>query len=600
MVSQKGTCLGRRKVLKSAGGLVFGTTALSQTGSVSAQEGSASVTLNAQESAGNSVVLASLQTDVDARVYITPVRQEDDDLLHKVLDLSAGASFTDRTIQLDEPIEESKTVSAVIQAGEDYDQVIADDTALIAVGQSLTAARASQVPGGELELISADPAAGFHYPYLLYRPEIQQQTGRPLYVQPHNSRRAESRDELTEQLYQRGEWYLQPAITLSLPGLIPGFPRPPEDGADLVQTLALEMLDTESKRQEVATDAFPAETLHRVDRQLVSMVEDAMERLETEPYPVDDEIHMNGFSAAGSFNTRFALLHPDRVGSMSLGGGGARPLPHATHDGITLPYPLGTADYQEWTDREFDHDAWTAIDQYIYVGEEDQPLPEEDTTGYYSISARYENKAEEVYGINRVTERFPVTRSVYDEAGASATFQIYEGVGHEITRSIYQDITAFHRRTSDAQHAQFELTLQRSADQIAVGTPITVTVQARNRMSEQGTIEPTFFIDETEMETVERNVAPNESTKLTFEHTFDEPGSYSLYIDGRQVGDRPVTVIEPTATPEPTATESAAINQSPATDSSVATEASGPGFEVSTALAGVAGLSYLLRVRKDD
>jgi PGF-CTERM protein len=189
---------------------------------------------------------------------------------------------------------------------------------------------------------------------------------------------------------------------------------------------------------------------------------------------------------------------------------------------------------------------------------------------------------------------------VYDEAGASATFQIYEGVGHEITRSIYQDITAFHRRTSDAQHAQFELTLQRSADQIAVGTPITVTVQARNRMSEQGTIEPTFFIDETDMETVERNVAPNESIKLTFEHTFDEPGSYSLYIDGRQVGDRPVTVIEPTATPEPTATESAAINQSPATDSSVATEASGPGFEVSTALAGVAGLSYLLRVRKDD
>lgn len=446
--------------------------------------------------------------------------------------------------------------------------------------ESLGTGRTRQIPGGEMEIIESDPDAGFHYPYVLYRPETQQNTARPLYVEPHNSRTVASQAELTEQLSDRAEGSLQAAIRLSLPGIVPGFPRTPEDGGDYVQSLALEMLDSEEKRADIATDAFPADTLHRVDQQLLSMVEDARERLGSEPYPISEVLHMNGFSSSGSFSSRFAFLYPDRVASMSLGGGGARPLPLESRDGVTLPYPLGIADYGDWVDHEFDREAWTAIDQYIYVGQEDQPLPETDQRGYYPISPRYQEQAEAVYGKNRVTERFPVTRTVYDEAGANATFKIYEGIGHTVNGDIAEDIARFHGRTSNAQHTLFELTLQRSADQVTVGTPVTVTVQVKNRVSTTATATPTFSVDGTEIDTKERDVGPNGTAELTFDHTFDEPGSYKLTVNGREVGTGPVQVTESTPT-------------------EASTDASGPGFGVGTALAGVTGLSYFL-LNEDD
>ncbi|WP_262177024.1 hypothetical protein [Haloarcula laminariae] len=572
--------LNRRTVLKLASGSVFATAGFEHTGSASAQT-AASVTLNDQESSGDSIVIESLQTDTAARLYISPVDGDTDTRLYKELELDAGASFTDRTIEPDVPIEQSATVSAVIQAGENYDEVVADDTALIGVGESGAAARASQVRGGELEIVDPDPDAGFHHPYALYRPDTQQDTARPLFVEPHNSRPAASPGELTDQLSQEAEGSLQPAIELSLPGIVAGFPRTPDDGGDYVQSLALEMLDTETKREDIATDAFPADTLHRVDRQLMRMVEDAKERLSDESYAVTDGIHMNGFSASGSFSSRFAFLHPNQVQSISVGGGGARPLPLNSMDGTTLPYPLGTADYQEWTGGSFDRDAWTAIDQYIHVGQEDQPLPETDQRSYYPISPRYQDRAEEIYGQNRVTERFPVTQSRYEEAGANATFNIYQGVGHTITSEIIRDITAFHRRTSNAQHALFEMTLQRSADRATVGNPVTVTVEVQNRVATTATVTPTFAVDGTEMDTAERDIAPNGTAELTFDHTFDEPGSYTLSINGRTVGAGPVTVTESTPTER-------------------ATSESGPGFGVGTALAGIAGLSYSLINQREN
>lgn len=384
-------------------------------------------------------------------------------------------------------------------------------------------------------------------------------------------------------------------MNLELPGLVAGFPRTPEDNGDYVQALSLEMLDTQAKRQRIATDAFPADTFHRVDRQLVNMVADARERLEDEPYPLADKIHLNGFSGSATFSFRFSLLHPDRVNSLSAGGSAAAPLPLDSQDGITLPYPLGTADYQTWVDRSFDRDAWKTIDQYMYLGEEDQPLPTGDIRGYYPISRRYRDRAEDVYGQNRVTERLPLIQAVYDEVGANAEFTIYENVGHEITPEVFQDYTQFHRETSNAQHAMFEFTLRRSEDQVMAGTPLSIVVQVNNRLSTTATATPTFYIDGSAVETIERDVDPDGSTTIEFEHTFEEPGSYTLSINGEQVGESPLTVTEPTPTPTPTST----ATSPPATQSPETTSATGPGFGVGAALASIAGVSYLLKRDQD-
>lgn len=588
-----GTRLTRRGVLKAAGIAVGGSLAASRSAAAAQEDANVSVTFEGQESDGASVVIASLRTDVDAEVIV--FESEGDRTRYRVLEVEAGTEFTDRTVELTTSIPQSQLISVSVQPP-DGGYSYGGARATVAVGEPLRQARAS-IPNGELELVTADPQAGFEHPYLLYRPETTQRTARPLFVEPHNSAPADSREELLSQLYRRAESYLRPAISLSLPGLIPGFPRTPEDGGDYVQSLGLELLDTQGKRQEVATDAFPAETLHRVDQQLLRMLEDARDRLAEEPYAVDEGIHMDGFSASGTFSSRFAFLHPTRVNSFSAGGGGAAPLPFSSRDGYTLPYPLGTADYREWTGRSFDRDAWTAIDQYIYVGAEDQPLPDTDRRGYYPISNRYQDTAEAVYGENRVTERLPVTRSVYDEAGANAEFVTYDGVGHRITPEMRRDTAAFHRRTSDAQHALFEVALRRSADRIAVGTPLTVTVEVRNRVSEAATVTPTFYVDDAEVGTAERDVEPNGSTELSFEYTFDEPGSYALSIDGRQVGEGPLTVTEPTPTPTATSTPSDQPSTSPATGT---TETTGPGFGIGAALAGIAGLSYVLNRDNDD
>lgn len=303
------------------------------------------------------------------------------------------------------------------------------------------------------EIIEADPDAGFHYPYLLYRPDASRSFERPLFVQPHNSEPATSQRELINQLINTSKGGLfAVARENNYPGLIPGFPRTPNDGPDTIQTLALptyksELLDENYQLEDIATEEFPVETFKRLDKQLLAMIDHAKSQLEDEPYPVADQIHMNGFSGSSSFSHRFAFLNPDKVRTVTAGGNGVYPLPKDAHDGRSLRYPLGTADYQELTGKEFDQDAWAEINRYIYIGEEDQPLPETDSTGYYN-TIRYPGTVEAVYGMNRVTERIPFVKSEYSTVTDNAEFKVYSGIGHSVDKRIIDDIVDYHRQHS--------------------------------------------------------------------------------------------------------------------------------------------------------
>jgi hypothetical protein len=201
------------------------------------------------------------------------------------------------------------------------------------------------------------------------------------------------------------------------------------------------------KLEDIATEAFPADTLTRVDNQLLAMVEDARSRLMSEPYPVADRLHMSGFSASATFSSRFAFLYPTKVRTLTLGGHTLLPLPKDSDEDISLPYPLGTADYEVFTGSAFDMEAWSDINQYIYVGEEDQPLPDTDSRGYYN-TIRYQDKAETVFGINRVTERLPFVKSQYIAATDNAEFETFGGIGHSIDKRMENAIVEFHNQNS--------------------------------------------------------------------------------------------------------------------------------------------------------
>lgn len=426
----------RRTVLRTLG---TSLAAASVAGITTAQSDSASIAFVDQESDGQSVIIKSLEMPVNGELLLMA---GDND--YRDLQLDAGTSFTERRIELSQPLEESTLVRAQLQSETDY---LTDEQALVAVNESLERARSSfSVPSGKVEIVDPDPDAGFQLPYGLYTPDTVID-GAPIFVEPlweatPVATRAELRDQLRSDIAGGS---IERVFELNVPVLVPGLPHLPLPGNDELLAIEIPRLNSPGVLEEIATEDFPPESLRRVDRQMVQMIQDGKRRLAGAGYSVAPTIHMTGFSASAQFCSRFAFLHPSLVNTITIGGSGAFPLPKSSHNGVELPYPLGTADYEALTGREFDRDRWSEITQYIYVGREDQPTIDEE--GHYSISDVYEDRAFDVFGLNRVTERIPTTRAAYEAAGADATFRIYDGAGHEITDEMAEDTLNIHRDT---------------------------------------------------------------------------------------------------------------------------------------------------------
>lgn len=297
--------------------------------------------------------------------------------------------------------------------------------------------------------VPANSDAGFNYPYYLYIPEQRQSEPVPMLVEPNNTGtpsddlekhrsavEARFADGLGPQLYSKA---------LVVPLLVPVFPRPAGDIAPAgTYTHALDEDTMELEGTEI----------ERVDLQLLEMIEHARGLLADLSYPVADDILLNGFSASGNFVNRFAALHPDSVRSLTAGGINGTPiLPLERAKGHELDYPIGVADIEELTGESFDAARWRDVAQFLYMGGED----ENDTIPYDDAwSERHQRVALDVYGEDMQEDRMPYSESVYDDAGADATFKTYEGVGHTpLPLQIQQDIASFHRRNAKLKRLSF-------------------------------------------------------------------------------------------------------------------------------------------------
>ena len=301
---------------------------------------------------------------------------------------------------------------------------------------------AASLEEGSVSKISADPEAGFNYPYFLYLPS-QPDSSKPLVVQPVNT--GKSTDDFEEHL-KAGERTVRRgtgrtiSAELSAPYMVPVFPRPrnqPVDGTHYVHALD----DT--------TMSIESGSLERVDLQLLAMADDARYRLEAAGYSIGDGIILNGFSASGNFVDRFAALHPDEVVSVSAGAlNGTVILPLQRADGHRLPYPIGMADVEELTGHPFDGEAFRAVERFYFYGDRDWL----DTITYQDAwtSRKLRDIALDVYGRNIHTERFPYSKAVHNALGTDAVFRRYEGIGHT-DRGVAPDIVSFHRRVLDGE-----------------------------------------------------------------------------------------------------------------------------------------------------
>lgn len=325
------------------------------------------------------------------------------------------------------------------------------DMDAIESGQEIATARATVFPNADGEVkpgvsvteVPADPAAGFEYPYFLYAPAAPPEfRGGPVLVETNNTgtstddyqRHKDAARRLSEGAWNGGSGR-RISDRLFVPFVVPAFPRPRREPVSFERDI--HQLDTETMR----LDEGP---LERVDLQLLAMVEDARQRLQSMEYPVEEGLLLNGFSASGQFVHRFTVLHPEEVTSVTAGGVNGMPtLPIGAAAGETLNYQLGVADVEELTGDPFDREAYAAVDQFLYLGELDgsDTIPFDD-----SWSDTQRGKALNIYGQNMQRDRFPYSKSVYQQAGITGTvFRIYRRVGHTPV-PVIDDLVEFHRR----------------------------------------------------------------------------------------------------------------------------------------------------------
>lgn len=105
---------------------------------------------------------------------------------------------------------------------------------------------------------------------------------------------------------------------------------------------------------------------YRIDNQVLRIIEKVREGVkEKNGQDLYEKIFLNGYSCSGVFAQRFALIHPEVIDTICIGGAsGSIPIPDVTFD-----YPIGVKNYKKLFGKDFNVDEYLKIRQRYYVGE---------------------------------------------------------------------------------------------------------------------------------------------------------------------------------------------------------------------------------------
>jgi hypothetical protein len=295
--------------------------------------------------------------------------------------------------------------------------------------------RNCQLDPARVSIHAARVSAGFRWAYLLYMPpEVR---GPWLLAAPNNTGFATTDTEL---LAASGACtaakYADLADGLGTPLLVPLFPRPSiqaEEGNLYLHALTRASLSTQ----------VPEFT--RVDLQFVAMLDDATGTLANQGVKVPRRVLLTGFSASGSFVSRFAMLHPDRVLAVASGSPGGWPIVPAARDGgSVLPYPVGIADLKVLAGTVPSISSLRQVAWFYFMGDADtnDSVPYRD-----SFSKADETLVFQRFG-SSLTARWQEAARIYHEEGLNAQFTLYPGVAHHMTPDMEKDIAAFFLATT--------------------------------------------------------------------------------------------------------------------------------------------------------
>ena len=203
----------------------------------------------------------------------------------------------------------------------------------------------------KIMFLAIDSDNGINIPSILAIP-LSNEVNNQIIVEANNLESEDSK-KILEQGIQTG--YRLACLTCDLPApiIIPLIPS--HKNYPYLQQLSTECFDIPK-----------GDKNYRIDEQVVRIINKSKAILKNEVgLTASDKIFLNGYSSSGVFAQRFALLHPDVVETACIGGAsGSIPVP--TKD---LSYPLGIADYEQLTGKEFDFENYSKIKFRYYVGE---------------------------------------------------------------------------------------------------------------------------------------------------------------------------------------------------------------------------------------
>ena len=290
---------------------------------------------------------------------------------------------------------------------------------------------------GELILVQREPGKGFNFPYYLFIPaKISKTPKKFLIVEPNNTGVAS--DDFQEHLDKAKrtaskKFYLgnYAAVKLGYPLLVPVFPRSKSTGNMYTHSLDRDVVLQKNN------------DLERLDLQLLSMVENAREKLKQQGIHVAPEILMTGFSASGTFANRFSLIHPEKVKAVAAGGlNGILMLPLSEENAQDLNFPAGINDFEALFGSAFDSVAFKNTPQFLFMGE----LEGNDALPYDDAYDPGERKAiTAVLGSGMLPERWNNSKKIYVREGVNAEVKVFKGIGHEHPELVKREIVSFFR-----------------------------------------------------------------------------------------------------------------------------------------------------------
>jgi len=191
-----------------------------------------------------------------------------------------------------------------------------------------------------------------------------------------------------------------------------------------------------------------------IDKQVLSMIDHAIEYLNKYGHKVENKVMWNGFSASGEFANRFTLLYPHRVKAMASGGAMAGTIiPLETYKGENLIYPIGIYDYEKITGRKFDLAEQNKVAKLTYMGE----LDDDDTLINNDTYGKVEKEIiKKLFG-REIKSRIKNTLQVYKQAGGKGVFVYVKDTGHWANHYIAGYLIQFFTDNRDSESPVYRL-----------------------------------------------------------------------------------------------------------------------------------------------